>query len=857
MASKKRGDYTISDILRLRPAWFMEKFSDTAGIQSTLNYIHTLISGGLTAITDVPLIVLFPNWQVPLGEDNFWQVNKAIAEFTQKRGDEIRDIVGIIGKEFFADVQDKSELATELAVNVKGIEREVQTTTVRISSLTTDIDRWVDEIADLHDSIRGRRRSIEESEQILDALTRKLEEIKSSSDIGRDPVFDDVFAQIPDGWVPFYVKDRVVYILRLTPVTMSNTGSIASGVSATINTGYVMARVYVNHRGMYLENAYFVSDYIKTRHPHAHVSNSGSICWGNMSSHISKAHETRNLRNAFELLEAVLSTYCGDNPYVTFAELAKSQNKREFLNYSCMNGLKAKEALIKVLAVAYAMNEPTIDGLHEKLRELKSRVQTLVSDYAGINQKFYESSKIKNVLDVLKMGDEFSSISNLGNPYSFKHKVICDFMGMHENIPNPEAYDYIEVAGVTLRVLNPSKVLKTEELEAIKSLTFKDFALFQDGYHGHTRINIRELVGLWSSIVKPPLPVMYEDRYARAQYMTGSAFWFYRACDDIPFITKLSQDSGKRQLTDEEKDKLFYYIHCNKDQMGASRTEFDEWIETGKQFGINVVTVSNEMLAVTELFITFDENGVYALYYYNPNHVTVDTLEYMVTTDYKSQITRLKDIIIQGRDVGEGSGIPVDLEGFMNDFLEALVILRYRRSIGYLSAYSSSCSSVLRDILQSIAVDMGIIQHANEVSETNIPTIALKIISNYIGGDDDDSFDSFIHDKVLPIVEKRFGVKFYASDDAESSEEYTEEEKPKATKKPLDAALEGWLYGCPPPPFNPLSATEANDESVDVEEFYDEPDDFLDDEDEYNADETCTECEYHIDECVCNEEYEE
>ena len=344
MASKRQRDHTVSDILRLRPKWFMEKQVDPALASAALTYVHTLMGYGQNHIADEPFIQVFEAYDFSIAPNEYSLINKSIMEYKPVRRRTLPPASSEAPRYTKLGLISPSALREALKPSKDHISQErnsLLSEQRNIEANLTDHQRQIrDHMRYLHEE--SMRRAVIALK--LDALEAELE----SETALIDPEKVKLVKQIPSQWMVVSMTASDFTLIRREPLTMKYIGTAESGMAKTLYMGFMG---FIFTYSLQTKASFNVADYIHTNSSnviHPHVSGA-SICWGNQAHKAERYQQERDYANFFTLLESILTTYCPDNPYISFSDVERKKHSGYTLinaNIKTNNWFKDNQAAI-------------------------------------------------------------------------------------------------------------------------------------------------------------------------------------------------------------------------------------------------------------------------------------------------------------------------------------------------------------------------------------------------------------------------------------------------------------------------------------------------------------------------------
>jgi hypothetical protein len=342
--AKAQRDHTVADIIRLRPEWWFKKQSDQTKAYDFISHIFTLMEYGQNQIASHPFIEVFGNYDVSAMEMK--EINRLIATFTPKPSLEL-PLPPVAPRLTRLSLLSPEELRLGLKPDLS-----VMRETIRGHERT--LASHEDEIDDYNNNIVKYRRRIHEisfqAARLSEELTRLKEKLEQGEGKGIDPDKLKLIKQIPEQWIVVEMKEHEFMIVRRKAIVISNINA-ASGMCKTLNLGFIGLKF---DYALHCRGSFYVADNIKVSSGRVHPHISGShLCMGNQQRRADQLQNELKVQEYFTLLESVLTTYCPDNPYVTFNDLEKHKTSG-YVFLICKGATwfqKSRDALVREWAL--------------------------------------------------------------------------------------------------------------------------------------------------------------------------------------------------------------------------------------------------------------------------------------------------------------------------------------------------------------------------------------------------------------------------------------------------------------------------------------------------------------------------
>jgi hypothetical protein len=451
---KRQADHTISDIIRLRPKWFMDKQSDPSATAKALNHILSIMELGQGHIASYLFFDVFGVWDIstaPLHE-----INKRIMEFNHefKRTDSTGVVVSAPVTR--TSLLTREDLRHSLAPSTGSFED-------RIASLKTDIANTLNNIDHHNERIRAARQSIDDCLRIIANKRVEIEafELKVEEGVTHtlDPEKLKILRDLPPQWIVSCMGQTTFTILRKTPITM-NFINAATGMCRTLYMGYIgMEFHWTLQCGQSFVYADCIDTSTRTIHPHLR---GGHICWGNMTARADRMRESGDVKGFFALLETLLTTYCPDQPFEKFDYFYHKRNT-SYKAWKAPYGMNGDTARIVQRMVAQTASDRYLEwftansatspntSLMQKAKRCAQKVTDLWEDATRIKRAEFTA--------------ELTSENNRGEPL----RLLLRKHGIH--LPDKDFYlrHGFETPGVFSSIFNRLMLLCHGSMEIVRS----------------------------------------------------------------------------------------------------------------------------------------------------------------------------------------------------------------------------------------------------------------------------------------------------------------------------------------------------------------------------------------------------
>lgn len=365
--AKAYSEYTIADVLRLRPTWFLNKQERRTVTETHLNLLHSMMEYGFAHIAPRRFIDVFGDYDISGLTPQLF--NKAIMTYTPP--------VKKVDRTKFGDARLSRLPAT--GSWREAIELDTSALRSKLHKYTEKIRR-LESAAESHIyNMKHERSMMEHSLKEAKLCQQQYETLQSlmANGLGKGPDRDKikVIQHIPKHWSVVEITTDHFWVLRTTPVHMAHMNA-RSGMSRSICMGYFAFKFSWD---LYPSEIIPVADYIfasESRH-HPHLSG-GTICWGNMDHRADEYAKSRDSRRFFELLDSVMETYCDENPYIEYGVFEKYEtSKHVSINPKVLGHEWFMNNQREILStIAETASDRLLDSIDDVLTRLnESRVQ--------------------------------------------------------------------------------------------------------------------------------------------------------------------------------------------------------------------------------------------------------------------------------------------------------------------------------------------------------------------------------------------------------------------------------------------------------------------------------------------------
>ena len=423
----KQADYTISDVLRLRPDWLLNKQTDKEVYGKHLQAMGRMIDFGFGYIADYLFYSVFGDYDI--SKLSVGELNKRIVEYTKP------EPLSIIKR----PTRQLSPLFTDHKKLIAISTRDERIWTNQIRAAERELETCENEIKSYHQAIEDSilriqeySRKVAEQSVTVEALRESFEKNKGKLDLSTVRMLKS----LPAHWlvVDYNVTEKYVTLFRSTPVTIRWTNA-NTGMNKTLYMGFYALQIYLDNT-FSLRMARVVADGQTSRHPcHPHVSS--YVCFGNMQHQASKAAEAKNLSKYLTLVDSILETYNEGNPFVTLTTFTKTKNTHYAPLYS------DREKMSR-----WFMSDQFTSFIHnygsDKFREETTSRKPVSTRQNRFNSRVNE--EVISTYDKFRDGvDGWTVRANIPDRYSLISKQslkaqVCRYKTVGELIFNPSIY---------------------------------------------------------------------------------------------------------------------------------------------------------------------------------------------------------------------------------------------------------------------------------------------------------------------------------------------------------------------------------------------------------------------------------
>jgi len=294
---KKYADYTVDDLVRLDLSFLLKDKTDEEKVaqRDAFIYLKNTARSCRIDIGNWKLLEMFGD-----GTSSNMVTDKAkINEILFSRIHESKEADATNGLGFSLLGNFKGEILEATKVDYDSVIRSHKRDLESVNTYLTDYQNRVNKY------IRRARNHHKEIDEL---------EAKKLAGIADDTVYKAVQQILSNPYWQFIgIKDDGNKLLfATTEYVKQSLVNPAAGIN--IHVEYGVYYVEINLTGK-LINCYPYMDSLYVYNPHPHVSSGGTICWGNYSSTVQEHIGADRWKDVMDILQTLLTTYCGDNPY--------------------------------------------------------------------------------------------------------------------------------------------------------------------------------------------------------------------------------------------------------------------------------------------------------------------------------------------------------------------------------------------------------------------------------------------------------------------------------------------------------------------------------------------------------------
>ena len=250
--SKRQVDFTVGDILRLRPKWFMNKQSNPTEAENNLKTLHSILSLDNAGIVHRRFIDVFREFRsASLPGNEFRRMFfEEMKRNTQPKSKRI-GLYDFVSRETILDAikPDKQSYIDR----IKTSDRSIRDDKEEIEEIEASINRYLEEMHRKYQGIGIKEIELEALNEQMN-LTQPLELWKLQA-----------LKEIPDQWTVVNIYKDSFRVVRTKPIIITHVNE-ASGMASSLSIGFYMLELNWN---LYLIKATPLADFIDTRiyHP--------------------------------------------------------------------------------------------------------------------------------------------------------------------------------------------------------------------------------------------------------------------------------------------------------------------------------------------------------------------------------------------------------------------------------------------------------------------------------------------------------------------------------------------------------------------------------------------------------------
>jgi hypothetical protein len=319
---KPYAEYTIADVIRLKPSWLQEKQTDGGDklTKEIIPHLAFLISA-ISHIAAYRFEELFGGFDITSLTVN--DINQKVMTFSPKPRSLPVPQVDLAPRSLSRfDLVTLGQIRPHLEVNRQALVRSIENVTSTLAVHEAQIKAKEEKMVQLRREVADCMAKIHRARLEKDALERAV--LTNGQKL--DPKRIAIIKSIPNHWILVEVTAESFTIARRTPIIITH-----ASIAKTLNLGFCAIQ-YDWDMGMW--KARNLGDYIDNGHGGFQPHLSGeAICWGNMRARADRLVSEGNYTEYWALLESILTTYCGDNPYVRFDDLERKYTS----HWKCAN----------------------------------------------------------------------------------------------------------------------------------------------------------------------------------------------------------------------------------------------------------------------------------------------------------------------------------------------------------------------------------------------------------------------------------------------------------------------------------------------------------------------------------------
>lgn len=558
MSSKPRSEYTVSDIIRLRPKWFFEQtvpnsaealaqplMEDAArlvGLNNNLEYIAQMIDLGMNRIAGEKFLKVFGTFDISayLPRDINRKLGEALA------------------------LLDVRKAGSNIMVSDEVIHKAV---VVSRSGLKDTLDRFMSDLNSHENSLATYRNRILDTQRSIAVFEARIpvirEEISDLRDLLAQPDAVDmskkkIIGEIPDDWALVAACPESFTVVNREPITMvySNAGS---GMNRTLYMGFYalefswglsLIRSYRAGDNIYVDTG--ASSDERILHPHLHED---SVCFGNRDYKASEYRKEKDVGALLSLILNLLRTYCPDNPYRSFSNFHNSR----ISGYSAIEALTSRNEHIRDIVTKNGS-----DALREHMNQNFSHNLSMVS-YVRNKMSGTSTSRRELSAETQRMFEEAGVI----HAEEMTVEKLRELAIAYFNLPEPDEDGCLD--------LGPDTTLLNYERTALS-------CIYAGGVKAGGYCTTVNKEGFEKAIFKSwlsggefymSLEEVESVSYSEAQYMLRSGACAHKMVTCTPFDDDglEDMDSMSDEDPEDEEDEDYSDEHIDDDELDESEAE--------------------------------------------------------------------------------------------------------------------------------------------------------------------------------------------------------------------------------------------------------------------------------------------
>jgi hypothetical protein len=315
--AKKQIDYTLSDVVRLRPKWLENKQDDAEAFNELIDFIGQMMSSGRTQIATYGFMDVFPH--INISQYKIPDINRILFEYEEankpvvlKRKDNPN--LKVIRAAYSDGCLRQSSSDLEDFVDARA--RRVRNVQSDADSYANEAERALRNYRDYEASRVRKMKIVSEYEMLLAAAQDKLANFTGGLD--KDKLA--VLKAIPKHYRVVRVGEYDFSVVNVTPIILTETNA-AAGINRTLNLGHFK---YTFSYNMNFIGIQYFADNIQGTARHPHVN--GYICWGNLQSLADNRLESKDYVGWWQLFDQLQANYNSGSPFAQWATYIRNKN---------------------------------------------------------------------------------------------------------------------------------------------------------------------------------------------------------------------------------------------------------------------------------------------------------------------------------------------------------------------------------------------------------------------------------------------------------------------------------------------------------------------------------------------------